>query len=96
MLQQEVKIRMSLVDLQIIDEQAVMLGTNRSALIRDRVLSAPVASISTADYHRLVSDACAFMRNDLNQRHVETLVAYVITRLHQHSSQAATGDQSAA
>ena len=90
---QEVKVRMSPADITAVDLQAAATGTSRSAFIRDKVLSAPPTSITTADYHRLVSDACTFMRGDLNSRHVETLVAYVITRLDQHFKKTGTGDQ---
>ena len=90
---QEVKIRLSPADLQVLDEQAGIINTSRSALIRDRVLSAPLVKLTPTDYHRLVADSCAFMRGDLNPRHVETLIAYVITRLDQHSKQTATSDQ---
>jgi hypothetical protein len=40
-----------------------------------------------------VAESCAFMRGDLNARHVETLIAYVISRLDQHSKQTATSHQ---
>lgn len=93
---QEVKVRLSAADLQVLDSHAALAGVSRSALIRDRALSASLASFSTTDYHRLVSDSCAFMRGDLSPRHVETLIAYVITRLDQHSKQAATSHQPAA
>lgn len=90
---QEVKIRLSPADLQVLDAQAAATGTSRSALIRDRVLSTALVKLTPVDYHRLVADSCAFMRGDLNPRHVETLIAYVITRLDQHSKQTATSDQ---
>jgi hypothetical protein len=90
---QEVKIRLSAADLQAVDDQAAAAGISRSAFIRDKVLSAALPGITTAGYHRLVSDSCAFMRNDLNPRHVETLIAYVITRLDQHSKQTTTSHQ---
>jgi uncharacterized protein (DUF1778 family) len=90
---QEVKIRLAAADLQAVDTAAAALGTSRSAFIRDKVLSAPLPAITTADYHRLVAESCAFMRGDLNARHVETLIAYVISRLDQHSKQTATSHQ---
>ncbi len=90
---QEVKIRLSTADLQALDARVAAAGANRSAFIRDRVLSAALVKLTPTDYHRLVADSCAFMRGDLNPRHVETLIAYVITRLDQHSKQTATSDQ---
>ena len=86
---QEIKIRFEATDLAALDQQADAAGTSRAALIRDRVLR----RLSTAEYHALVADAVAFMRGDLPRMQVETLIAYVITRLDQHSSQAVTGHQ---
>jgi len=93
---QEVKIRLSPADLQALDAQVAITGTSRSALIRDRVLSTSLVKLTPTEYHRIVADSCAVMRGDLNPHHVEYLVAYVITRLDQHSKQTATGDQPAA
>ena len=90
---QEIKVRFNPEDIQHLERQAATAGTNRTALIRDRALSSGLPRLSTAAYHQLVSDAAAFMRGDLNHRHVETLIAYVITRLDQHSRQAAAGHQ---
>jgi hypothetical protein len=66
------------------------------ALIRDRALSSGLPRLTTAAYHALVADAASYMRGDLPKLHVETLIAYVITRLDQHSRQADAGHQSAA
>ncbi len=91
----EIKINVTADDLARLNAEAAAHGMPRAHLIRQRALSGGVvAGLTTAAYHALVADACAFMRGDLNRRHVETLVAYVIA--HSHSSQAATGDQSAA
>jgi hypothetical protein len=91
----EIKINVTADDLARLNAEAAAHGIPRAHLIRQRALSrGVVAGLTTAAYHALVADACAFMRGDLNRRHVETLVAYVIA--HSHSSQAATGDQSAA
>ena len=92
---QEIKVRFQPEDLAALDQQAAALGTSRAQLIRDRALTSGVARLTTADYHRLVSGAAAHMRGDLSHRHVEHLVAYVITRLDQHSRQAVAGDQPA-
>jgi hypothetical protein len=91
----EIKLNVTDADLARLNAEAAAHGIPRAHLIRQRALSGGVvAGLTTAAYHALVADACAFMRGDLNRRHVETLVAYVIA--HSHSSQAATGDQSAA
>ena len=94
----EIKLRLSDADLARLNAEASAAGMPRAALVRDRALSGHtgVARLSTAAYHALVADACAFMRGDLSRLHVETLVAYVITRLDQHSRQAAARDQQAA
>jgi len=86
---QEIKIRFEATDLAALDQQADAAGTSRAALIRDRVLR----RLSTAEYHALVADAVAFMRGDLPRMQVETLIAYVITRLDQHPIQAVAGHQ---
>ena len=86
---QEIKVRFEAADLAALDQQAAAAGTSRAALIRDRALSRP----TTTEYHALVADAVAFMRGDLPKMQVETLTAYVITRLDQHPSQAVAGHQ---
>jgi hypothetical protein len=92
----EIKLNVTDADLARLNAEAAAHGIPRAHLIRQRALSTGgvVAGLSTAAYHALVADACAFMRGDLNRRHVETLVAYVIA--HSHPSQTATGDQPAA
>lgn len=79
----EVKIRLKPEDVSRLDHEAAAAGTTRAALIRSRALAtgADVAGLTTADYHRLVSDAAAFMHGDLPHRHIELIVAYVINRL---------------
>ena len=81
---QEIKVRFEAADLTALDQQAATLGTSRSAFIRNKALSLPVARLSTVEYHALVADAVAFMRGDLPRLQVETLTAYVISRLDQH------------
>ena len=93
---QEIKVRFEPADLTALDHQAAAAGTSRAGLIRDRALSLPVARLTTADYHSLVADAVTATRGDLPRLQVEYLVAYVITRLDQHSRQAVAGHQSAA
>jgi hypothetical protein len=93
---QEIKVRFQPADLAALDQQVAAAATTRAQLIRDRALSLPVARLTTVEYHALVADAAAFMRGDLPKLQVETLIAYVITRLHQHQRQAVADHQSAA
>jgi hypothetical protein len=93
---QEIKVRFNPEDIQHLERQAAAAGTNRTALIRDRALSSGLPRLTTAAYHALVADAASYMRGDLPKLQVETLIAYVITRLDQHSRQADAGHQSAA
>jgi len=86
---QEIKIRFEAADLAALNHQAAAAGTSRAALIRDKALR----RLTTAEYHALVADAVAFMRGDLPRMQVETLTAYVITRLDQHPSQTVAGHQ---
>jgi hypothetical protein len=92
---QEIKVRFNPTDIQHLDQQAGVAGTSRAGLIRDRALSSALPRLSTVEYHSLVADAVSFMRGDLPRLQVETLVAYVITRLDQHSRQADPSHQSA-
>jgi hypothetical protein len=92
---QEVKVRFQPSDIAALDQQAAAAATTRAQLIRNRALSPALPRLTVSDYHRLVSDATTYMRGDLSHRHVEHLVAYVITRLDQHSRQAVAGDQPA-
>jgi hypothetical protein len=91
---QEIKVRFNPEDIQHLERQAAAAGTSRAGLIRDRALSLPVARLTTVEYHALVADAAAFMRGDLPKLQVETLIAYVITRLDQHQRQADASHQS--
>jgi len=81
----EIKVRFKPDDVARLDQEAAAIGTTRAALIRSRALATggDVAGLSTAAYHRLVSDAAAFMHGDLPHRHIELIVAYVINRLNQ-------------
>jgi hypothetical protein len=90
---QEIKVRFNPDDLTALDQQAAAAGTSRSAFIRNKALSLPVARLSTVEYHALVADAVSATRGDLPRLQVEYLVAYVITRLDQHSRQADAGHQ---
>ena len=77
---QETKIRFTAAELAALDAAAAAAGLSRSALVRDRAVS-PKMVLSTDAYHRLVSDACTLMRGNLNRAHIETLTAFVISRL---------------
>lgn len=94
----EIKLHVSAPELAALNAQAAAVGMARSQLIRERATApAPdVARLRMVEYHLLVADAVAFMRGDLPRQRVESLVAYVITRLDQHSRQANTGHQPAA
>jgi hypothetical protein len=91
---QEIKVRFQPADLASLDQQVAAAGTSRAGLIRDRALSLPVARLTTVEYHALVADAAAFVRGDLPKLQVETLIAYVITRLDQHQRQTDASHQS--
>lgn len=82
----EIKTRFQPADLALVDREAAMLGITRSELIRRRVTGCNDggSGFTPADYHRLVADASRFMRNAIDRRAVETLVAYVIRRLDSH------------
>lgn len=84
----EIKVLFDPADLQHLDQQAATAGIARSALIRDRALSVDLPRLTTAAYHALVADVVAFNRGDLPRQRVETLVAYVISRLDQHRCKA--------
>lgn len=93
---QEIKVRFNPDDLATLERQAATAGTSRAGLIRDRALSSGLPRLSTVEYHALVADAVSYMRGDLPRLQVETLVAYVITRLDQHQRQTDAGHQPAA
>jgi hypothetical protein len=76
----EIKLHVTEDDLGRLNQDAAAAGTSRAALIRDRALR----RLTTVEYHALVAGAAAHMRGDLSRLHVETLTAYVITRLDQH------------
>jgi hypothetical protein len=88
----EIKVRLERQDLDAIEQQAAAAGTNRSALIRQRAIVAEyqqgLYALTPTAYHALASDAAAFMGGVIPRQHVELLVAYVVTRLDSHHSQA--------
>jgi hypothetical protein len=92
----EIKLHVSEDDLDRLNQDAAAAGTSRAAFIRNKALSLPVARLTTVEYHALVADAVSAMRGDLPRLQVEYLVAYVITRLDQHSRQAVASHQPAA
>jgi hypothetical protein len=74
----DVRIKFQPGDLERLTAEAAQLLIPRTELIRRRALC---KALSVAEYHRLVADAAAHLRNDLSRRHVEQLVAFVVTRL---------------
>lgn len=76
----EIKVRFDEADLMVLDAAAVAAGVSRSELIRSRALVLNCNSaLTVADYHRLTSDATAYLRGDIPRRMVELLIAYVVT-----------------
>jgi hypothetical protein len=76
----EVKVRFEPADLVALDQQAAAAGVSRAELIRSRALVSNCDSgLTVAGYHRLVSDATAYLRGDIPRRMVEQLTAFVIT-----------------
>ena len=76
----EVKVRFDEPDLLALDQQAAAAGVSRAELIRSRALVANCQhGLTVAGYHRLVSDATAYLRGDIPRRMVEQLTAFVVT-----------------
>ena len=76
----EVKVRFEPADLLALDQQAAAAGVSRAELIRSRALVANCQhGLTVAGYHRLVSDATAYLRGDIPRRMVEQLTAFVVT-----------------
>jgi len=76
----EVKVRFDEPDLMALDQQAAAAGVSRAELIRSRALVANCQhGLTVAGYHRLVSDATAYLRGDIPRRMVEQLTAFVVT-----------------
>ena len=91
----EIKLSVSDDLLDQLNAAAAAAGIPRAQLIRSRIANcnATGLGLSPADYHRLVAGALAFTRGDLSRHHVETLTAYVIRQLHQHSSNPAAAPE---
>jgi hypothetical protein len=76
----EIKVRFEPADLVALDQQAAAAGVSRAELIRSRALVANCQhGLTVAGYHRLVSDATAYLRGDIPRRMVEQLTAFVVT-----------------
>jgi hypothetical protein len=76
----EIKVRFEPAALLALDQQAAAAGVSRAELIRSRALVANCQhGLTVAGYHRLVSDATAYLRGDIPRRMVEQLTAFVIT-----------------
>ena len=80
---QIVKVAYDAQDLAELDRDATIQGISRAELIRNRTLTRSTGSraLSTADYHRLVSDAAAFTHGGLDRRQLESVVAFTVNRL---------------
>lgn len=84
----EVKVRFNEADLMALDAAAAAAGVSRSELIRSRALVANCQhGLTVSGYHRLVSDATAYLRGDMPRRMVEQLTAFVITWISSTSQQ---------
>ncbi len=84
----EVKVRFDEADLMVLDAAAAAADVSRSELIRSRALVANCQhGLTVSGYHRLVSDATAYLRGDMPRRMVEHLTAYVITWISSTSQQ---------
>lgn len=76
----EIKVCFDEADLVVLNHQAAAAGVSRSELIRKRALVLNCNNgLSIVDYHRLISDATAYLRGDMPRRMVELLTAFVIT-----------------
>lgn len=80
---QIVKVSFNQQDISELDRDATIQGISRAELIRTRTLTRPTGSrtLTTADYHRLVSDAAAFTHGSLDRRQLESVVAFTVNRL---------------
>lgn len=77
----EIKVRIDVQDLALLDKQAQEQGITRSELIRERVISAPVAAYDAERFNKLLADAQKYMQGHVDRRLIETLVSYVFNRL---------------
>lgn len=77
----EIKVRMDVQDLALLDKQAQEQGITRSELIRERVMGAPVAVYDAERFNKLLADAQRYMQGHVDRRLIETLVSYVFNRL---------------
>ena len=76
----EIKVAFHEADLALLDQQSKLAGISRSELIRGRALVANCDhALSVSAYHRLISDATAYLRGDMPRQMVELLTAFVIT-----------------
>lgn len=83
----EVKVGFTPADIDRLKKEAAAAGVSRSELIRNRALvtncQQGVASLSTLQYHRLVSDAVRSCGGNLPRHLVEQIVIYVLVQLTQ-------------
>jgi hypothetical protein len=88
---QRIEVRFEPEDIQRLDQQAAALKMTRAELVRSRALATPKGSTrayTATEYNQLVAAAHRFTHGDLDRRHVETLVGFVFTRLHELESAA--------
>lgn len=85
----EIKVAFHEPDLEVLDQQAKLAAVSRSELIRSRALVLNCNSgLTVSGYHRLISDATAYLRGDMPRRMVELLTAFVITWIASQSQNA--------
>ena len=78
----KVEVRFEEADLAALDRQAQERGITRAQLIRHRTLATATAKRFTPqDYSALVSDAYTRNHGSINRRQVESIVAFVFSRL---------------
>lgn len=83
----EIKVRFSVEDIAALDAAAAAMQCSRAEVIRRRALTIATGKLDVQRYHKLVADAQCFMRGAMERRQVETLTAFVVSKL------GATGDR---
>lgn len=79
----KVEIRFQPKDIERLDHQAKILGTNRSELIRSRALASGqgAVSFSPQDFAELQRDAYRSTLGIMDRKQVDALVAFVFARI---------------
>lgn len=80
---QTVKVAFDPDDIALLDRDANAAGISRAELIRNRTLTRSTGSrpFTTADYHRLVTEAYTHTNGIFDRRHVESLVAWTLNKI---------------